>query len=229
MRYLLHIGLFAFALTAVTRANADDDSDYRRGKKVIVTYDDAPRQVRPVRTSFEPSRAVYDQRRTVHHTPQATHFARRAYFDQREDLEQIVRISERWEQATARRNVDAQWKVNRRLDAWLEREIRESVREPRGQHYQQRILSLRDELARLERSRYRGQGNRGHGYRGQGNRGQGNRGQGNRGHGYRGHGQGAYVARKAVILDELVMLSERQVQRAEANLRYPSRLSFARR
>ena len=219
MRYLLHIGLFAFALTAVTQANADDDSDYRRGKKVIVTYDDAPRQVRPVRTSFEPSRAVYDQRRTVHHTPQVTHFARRTYFDQREDLQQIVRISERWEQATARRNADAQWKVNRRLDAWLEREIHESVREPGNQRYAHRVRLLRNELVSLERSRYRGRGHYERGHHG-------------RGHQVRGHqvrGQGGYFVKKASILNELVQASERQVQRAEANLRYPHRLSFARR
>lgn len=214
MRNLLHIGLFALALTTVTQASADDDSDYRRGKKVIVTYDDGPRQVRPVRVRVAPSPVVYDQRRTFHNPRNAMHVARRDYFDQREDLEQIVRISERWERATAERNADAQWKVNRRLDAWLEREIRESVREPRGQRYQQRIRSLRDELARLERSRYRGHGYRGHG---------------NRGHRYRGHSQGGYLAKKAVILDELVRLSERQVQRAAANLRSPYRLSFARR
>jgi len=214
MRNLLHIGLFALALTTVTQASADDDSDYRRGKKVVVTYDGGPRQVRPARVSVVRSRAVYDQRRTFHTTANGMHVARQDYFDQREDLEQIVRISERWERATAERNSEAQWKVNRRLDAWLDREIRESVREPRGQHYQQRIRSLRDELARLERTRYRGRGYRGHGHRG---------------HGYRGRSQGGYLAKKAVILDELVRLSERQVQRAAANLRYPYRLSFARR
>jgi len=219
MRNLLHFGLFALALTTVTQASADDDSDYRRGKKVIVTYDDGPRQVRPVRASFDSRRAVYDQRRTFNNPRNATRVARQDYFDQREDLEQIVRISESWQRATSKRNTDVQWKVNRRLDAWLEREIRESVREPHGQRYQQRLRSLRDALARLERSRYRG-----HGYRGQGYRGHGNR-----GHGYRGHRQGGYLAKKAVILDELVRLSERQVQRAEANLRYPYRLSFARR
>jgi len=219
MRNLLHVGLFALALTTVTQASADDDSDYRRGKKVVVTYDNGPRQVRPVRASFDPPRAVYDQRRTFHNPRNVMHIARQDYFDQREDLEQIVRINERWERATAMRNLDAQWKVNRRLDAWLEREMRESVREPHGQRYQQRLRSLRDELARLERSRYRGHGNRGHGYRGHGNRGQR----------YRGHNQGGYLAKKALILDELVRLSERQVQRAAANLRYPYRLSFARR
>ncbi len=214
MRNLLHFGLFALALTTVTQASADDDSDYRRGKKVVVTYDNGPRQVRPVRASFDSPRAVYDQRRTFNNPRNATRVARQDYFDQREDLEQIVRISERWERVTSERNPDAQWKVNRRLDAWLEREIRESVREPRGQRYQQRLRSLRDELARLERSRYRGRGYRGHG---------------NRGQRYRGHNQGGYLAKKALILDELVRLSERQVQRAAANLHYPHRLSFARR
>jgi len=229
MRNLLHFGLFALTLTVVTQADAQDRRRVDRHTTVVVAPVGGPYAVRPVRARVAPSPVVYDQRRTFHNPRNAMHVARQDYFDQREDLEQIVRISQRWERATAERNPDAQWKVNRRLDAWLEREIRESVREPRGQHYQQRILSLRDELARLERSRYRGQGYRGQGNRGQGYRGQGNRGQGNRGHGYRGHGQGAYVARKAVILDQLVALSERQVQRAEANLRYPYRLSFARR
>lgn len=214
MRNLLHFGLFALALTAVTQAKADDDSDSRRGKKVIVTYDDGPRQVRPVRASFDPSRVVYDQRRTFYNPRNSMHVARQDYFDQRDDLEQIVRISERWERVTAERNPDAQWKVNRRLDAWLEREIRESARDPRAQRYQQRIRSLRDELARLERSRYRGHNYRGHG---------------NRKHRYRGYNQGGYLAKMAVILDELVRLSEQQVQRAAANLRNPRRLSFARR
>lgn len=207
MRYLLHIGLFALALTAGTQASADDDSDYRRGKKVIVTYDDGPRQVRPVRTRVEQSRAVYDQRRTFNHTPEATHFARRAYFDQREDLAQIVRISERWERATAERNFDAQWKLNRRLDGWLEREIRESIREPGNQRYTYRVRQLRSELVWLERSRHHGRGHYERGY----------------------HSRGAYFAKKASILNELVRLSERQVQQAQTNLRYPYRLSFARR
>ena len=207
MRYLLHIGLFALALTAVTQASADDDSDYRRGKKVLVTYDGAARQVRPVRTRVEPSRAVYDQRRTLQQTPRATQFARRAYFDQREDLEQIVRISERWERATAKRNSDAQWKLNRLLDGWLEREIRESACEPGNQRYTYRVRQLRSELVSLERGRHHGRGHYERSY----------------------HGRGAYFAKKASILNELVRLSERQVQRAEANLRYPYRLSFARR
>lgn len=214
MRNLLHFGLFALALTVVGQASADDDRDYRRGKKVVVTYDDAPRRVAPVRTRFEPSRAVYDQRRTFHPAPKVTHFARRAYFDQQEDLEQIVRISKRWERAIATRNPDAQWKVNRRLDAWLEREIRESMREPGNQRHAHRIRLLRNELASLERTRFY---RRGHQGRGRGAR------------GYQGRAHESYFASKANILDELVWLSERQVRIAEVRVRAPSRLSFARR
>ena len=84
--------------------------------------------------------------------------ARRAsgYFDQRQDLEQIVRIAERWEQATANRDRHAQSKVDRRLDAWLEREIRESIREPHNHRYTRRVRALSDELAMLERAVARG-------------------------------------------------------------------------
>jgi hypothetical protein len=148
------------------------------------------------------------------------HVARRDYFDQREDLEQIVRISQRWEQATANRNRDAEWKVNRRLDAWLEREVRES----RNHRYTQRVRSLSHELAALEQRR--------HYTRGYNGRGQHDRGHPGRGHYDRGHYARSYPSyheSKARILDELVRLSERQVQRAEANLRYPHRPSFAYR
>ena len=134
---------------------------------------------------------------------------RRAYFDQRQDLEQIVRIAERWEQATANRDRYVQSKVDRRLDAWLEREIRESIREPRNQHYTQRVRVLSDELAMLER--------RGH------------QGRGHHGHAYRGRGHGGYYGKKARILNELVELSEWQVQRARAGVRYAFQMSFAHR
>ena len=214
MRNLLYFGLFALALTVGGQASADDDRDYGRGKKARVVCDDAPRHVLPVRTHFEPSRAVYDQRRTFHQTPKAAQLARRAYADQREDLAQIVRISERWERATANRNPDAQWKVNRRLDRWLEREIRESMREAGNQRYAHRIRLLRNELASLEGARVYRRGHQGHG-------------RGARG--YHGRAHGGYFANKARILDELVWLSERQVQIAELRVRAPYRLSFARR
>jgi hypothetical protein len=224
MRNLLHFGLFALALATVTQASADDDSDYRRGKKVVVRYDDGPRQVRAVRATFDPPRAVYDQRRTFHHTAGSMNVARQDYIDERKDLEQILRISERWDQATAAQNLDAQSKVNRRLDAWLDREIRESIDEPRSQRYSQELRMLGNELAALERNRYRTRGYHKSGYKG---RGYYERGYKGRGHYAR--GQRSYHERKAVILDELIRLSKRQVERAAASVRYPHRLSFARR
>jgi len=219
MRYLLHIGLFGLALTAVTQADAQDRRRGDRHTTVVIARGGGPHVVQPVRASFDPPRVVYDQRRTFHQTPRAMHVARRDYFDQREDLEQIVRISQRWEQVTANRNRDAQWNINRRLDAWLEREIRESVREPRNQRYTQRVRVLSHELTALEQRRHYTRG-----YNGRGNHGRGHYDRGHAARSYR-----SYYETKARILNELVRLSERQVQRAEANLRYPYRVSFAHR
>ncbi|MBW2211510.1 MAG: hypothetical protein JRG67_10770 [Deltaproteobacteria bacterium] len=104
-------------------------------------------------------------------------------------------------------------------DAWLEREIRESIREPHHHRYTQRMRLLSDELARLERKKKHGHGYDGRGYDGRGYERRG----------YEGRGHRGYYRNKARILDELVMLSERQVQHARANVRYPFRLSFAHR
>lgn len=190
MRHLLHFGIFVLALGAVTQADAQD----RR-------------------------RSVYDSRRTIHQPSKAAYDARPRYSDQRQDLEQIVRIADRWEQAAANRDRHAQWKVDRRLDAWLEREIRESIHEPHHHRYTQRVRLLRNELARLEQKQQHGHGYQSRGYHG--------RRYDSRGHEGRGHG--GYYGKKSRILDELVTLSERQVQHARANVRDPFRLSFAHR
>ncbi|UCF46303.1 MAG: hypothetical protein JSU89_03715 [Myxococcales bacterium] len=224
MRHLLHFGLFVLALTAVTRADAQDRRHGDRHTTVVIAAGSGPRVVRPVRASYDPPRAVYDSRRTVQRPSAATHDARRAYFEQRHDLDQIVRITERWKQATANRDRHAQWKVDRRLDAWLEREIRESTREPYNHRYAQHVRMLRDELAILERRTHHSHGYHSRGYQGRRHQ---ERGYHGRGHHERGHG--AYYAKKARILDELVELSERQVYRAEARLRHPHWPSFAYR
>lgn len=219
MRYLLHLGLCAVALTAVTQADAQDRRFRDRQATVVIATGAGPRVVRPVRASVEPPRAVYDSRRTVYATPRPAYDTRRAYFDQRQDLEQIIRIAERWEQATANRDRYLQSKVNRRLDAWLEREIRESIREPHNRHYTQRVRMLSDELAMLERRGHQGRGHHGHGYRSHGHH----------GNGHRGRDHGGYYGKKARILNELVELSERQVLRARPGVRYPFQMSFAHR
>jgi hypothetical protein len=190
------------ALTAVTQADAQDRRRGERHTTVVIAPRGAHHFVQPARASVR-----YD--------------SRRAYFDQRQDLEQIVRIAERWDRASANGDRHAQWKVDRRLDAWLEREIRESVRHPHNHRYTQRLRLLSDELAMLEQQKRHGRGYRGRGY--------GYRGHGYDGRGYEARGHRGYYGKKARILDELVMLSERQVQRAQANVPYAFRLSFAHR
>ena len=229
MRHLLHFGIFVLALGAVTQADAQDRRRGDRHATVVIAAGVGPRAVRPVRSSVEPRRAVYDSRRTIHQPSRAAYDARRRYFDQRQDLEQIVRIAERWEQAAANRDRHAQWKVDRRLDAWLEREIRESIREPHYHRYTQRVRLLSDELAKLEQKKHHDRGYRSHGYPSHGYRSHGYQGHGYDSRGHEGRGHGGYYRKKARILDELVMLSERQVQRAQANVRDPFLLSFAHR
>ena len=214
MRHLLHFGLFVFALTVVTQADAQDHRRGSRQTTVVIASGSGPRYVQPVRASFDPPRAVYNSRRTFPESSRVTHYARRAYFDQQQDLQQIVTIANRWERATASGDRHAQWKVDQRLDAWLAREIRESSREHHSHRYAQRVRLLSDELASLERRTYDGRGHGGHAHQG-------------RGHG--GRGRHGYYTKKARILEELVGLSERQLERARANIGYPLRPSFAYR
>ena len=224
MRHLLHFGLFVLALAAVTRADAQDR---RRGDRQVTVVVDSRTGSRLVRARAEPQRAVYDSRRVIYAPSRPVYDARRAYFDQRTDLEQIVRISERWEQASARRDRHAEANVDRRLDAWLEREIRESIAEPYNRRYTQRVRQLSGELATLERRGHHGRGHHGRGHYGHGQQAKGHG-------GYYGHGQqakayGGYSGKKARILHELVALSERQVQRARAGIRQPFPMSLAHR
>ena len=202
MRYLLHFGLFAFALTVVTQADAQDKRRGDRHTTVVIATAGGPRSGQPVRPSFDHPRAVYDSRRMFPEPPRAVDVAHRAYLAERQDLEQIVSIARRWRRATASRDRYGQWKADQRLHAWLEREIRESIRAPHSHRYTERVRVLSDELAMLERRTYQGPGH----------------------HGRSHHG---YNAKKARILDELIELSERQVQQARVNVRYPSRRSFA--
>ncbi len=229
MRHLLHFGLFVVALTALTQANAQDRRRGDRQTTVVIATGPGSRAVRPVRASVEPQRAIYDSRRTVYTSSRPAYDARREYFDQRQDLEQIVRITERWEQATAHRDRHAQWKVDRRLDAWLEREIRESIREPHNYRYTQRVRMLSEELATLERRGHQGRGHNGHGYQVRGHNGKGNRAHGYYGNGSQGRSHHGYYGKKARILSELVELSEWQVHRARTGFRYPAHMSFAHR
>ncbi len=218
MRQLLPFGLFAAVLAAAVPVGADDDSDDRRRNRVVVARDHGPHHVRkvrvdtrPVRVDTRPVRVVYDRPGPRPVYRRAAHDLRRNHFDQRQDLEQIRSIARRWERAITYRNYPAMRTADARLDAWLDREIRESRRALHGERYGQRVRALRDELAYLERRRHRGHGHAKHYARGNGARFTGH-------HGY-GHPRqrAVYLDEKARILDQLVRMSERQVQRAEAN------------
>ena len=200
MRQLLHFGLFALALTVVTEADAQDRQHTNRPTTVVVARGGGPQLVRA---------ALVDPGRDYH--------------NQRQDLAQIVAISNQWERATANRDWYTQSVADRRLNAWLEREIRESSRELYNDRYAYRLTVLRHELALLERQASYG---RGHGADYKQKRG---RGHGAHHEAKRGHGPPVYYVEKAQIFDELIGLSERQLQRAQARVRYPIQMSFAYR
>jgi len=191
MRHLLHFGLFVFFLTAATRADAQDRRRVYPQTRVTVVSTDGLRAAHPGR----------------------------AYFEERQDLEEITRIARGWYRAAANGNRRAELALDRRLDAWLDREIRESIRTPRDHRYAMQIRVLGQQLATLERRPYHAYG---HGH----------------GHGHS-HGQvshrenhrslGGYYERKAMIIDELVELSEQRVRNAYAAIHRPIRMSFAQR
>lgn len=195
MRYLFHFGLFVLLLTAVTRADAQDRPRVYSQTRVTVVSTDGLRATHP----------------------------ERAYFEERQDLEEIIRIARGWDRAAANGNRHAELVFDRRLDAWLDRELREALRAPRDHRYAMQIRALSQQLAALDRRPHDGHGY-GHGY----------------GHGH-GHGHdhvshrgecrsaGGYYERKAMIIDQLVELSEQQARSAYAVIHRPIRMSFAHR
>jgi len=180
MRHLLQLGLFALALTAATQADAQGRQHGDRRTAIVI----APRGV--------PSRA-----QPVHVV--SRYASRRAYLEPQRDLIEIRSIAQRWERASARNDRRAQSIADRQLDAWLNREIRESIQRPDEYRYGQRLRTLSNELSVLERRPAHGRGHRG------------------------------YAAEKTRILDELVAMTARQVQRAQAYMHPSIRMSFSRR
>ena len=226
MDKLLHFSLFALALTAVTQARADDDGDYRRGKKVVVAYEHGTRRARPARATPDPPRFVYDSRRASHERGKASHAARRDFFDQQENLTQITRITNRWHEAAANRNGHVQWKVNRRIDAWLDREIRESANQPWNGRYSEKLRALSYELDVIERRYDRQRLHAANEWYGRGYRGRGYHPVGYRGRSRHRAVEREYFEQKAALLDRLVQVSERQLRRAQARLHRPHRVTY---
>jgi hypothetical protein len=121
MRYLLHLGLFILTLMTVTKADAQGRRQ-AAGREHIVRVDPAP--------------AIH------HHVPRP---------HQSMDFLQIADITAQWKRAVATHDRRGQWTADRRLDAWLSREIRESVRHPYDHRYATRLRALNNQLIRLER------------------------------------------------------------------------------
>lgn len=185
MRYLLHFGLFVFLLTAATRADAEDRRRVYPQSRVTVVSTDGLRATHPGR----------------------------AYFEGRQDLGEITRIARNWQRAVANGNRHAELVLDHRLDTWLDREIRQSIRAPRDHRYTMQIRALSQQLATLDRRPHHGNGN----------------GHGQVSHRGKHRGQGGYYERKAMIIGQLVELSEQRVRGAYATIHRPIRMSFAHR
>lgn len=200
MRALLHFGIFALALTAVTQASADDDK--RRGDRrttVVIAPQTGRRAARPVPVPVAPAPRRYDYVRARRQPSRGMLEARREVYDAKRDHEEIVRIADRWTRATHGRNPHAQRNAERRIHSWIEHEIEESSRKAHNGRYVYRLHSLRRELRA------------GHGWQ------------------TRGRGQHRFDGRKASVVRELVDLAERQVQHAQARVRGQMHLAFAYR
>jgi len=200
MRALIHLGLFALALTTLGQASADDSG--RRGERrttIVIAPQTNHRTARPVRVPVEPMPPRYDYRRARPQRSQGILEARRAFYNEQRDHEEIVRIVDRWTRATRYRDPHAQRAEERRAHAWIQSEIEESSARPDNGRYVHRLNALRRQLL-VARP--------GHGY------------------GRRGH---RFDAHKAQVFGELVQLSERQVQRAQARARSQMHMAFAYR
>lgn len=119
--------------------------------------------------------------------------------EQKRDLRQIRDISRAWHHATARRSRYERSLVDQRLDAWLERELRETARRGSDPYVRHRLYELSRQLDALRWRAANGLHRR---------------------HDYR---------RKARILNELVRISETEVRRARERVPRDVRRSFALR
>jgi hypothetical protein len=200
MRALFHLGLFALALMAVGRASADNGG--RRGERrttIVIAPHTGHGSARPVRAPVEPTPPRYDYRRVRPQRSQVILEARRALYDAQRDHQEIVRIVDRWTRATHYRDPHAQRAAERRAHAWIQIEIEESSARPDNRRYVHRLHALRRQLLVAHP-----------------------------GHGYGRRGSRLYV-QKARVFRELVELSGRQVQLAQARARGPLHMAFAYR
>ncbi len=220
MRYLLHFGLFVVALTAVTQADAQDRRHGDRHTTVVIAAGGGPREWcgRFARAWHGRGRSTMlggwsTSRRDPCTTPVAP-----------------TSISGR----TSSKSFRSRRAGNRRPPiAARMRSGRSTVGSMRGWSVRSanRFASLAttatpsecaSSATSLPCSNDAATTGRGH-YEG------GHQERGHHGHARRGHGQRGYYGDKARILDELVALSEQQVHRARAGVRYPFQMLYAYR
>ncbi len=190
MRYLIHLGLFTGALVAVTSAEAQPHRRADREVTVVVAGHGHPK--------YHSKKKNKAYRIPPGHAYGHYKFkGKYRLHDERRDLRQIVDISRAWRRATISRDYYWQMMIDRRLEAWIERELYEARRDHHHRHYARLIRDLRRELADLN-WRFAS-----------------------------GHARRHHYARKSEILNHLVELSERQVYLARAYTRPPTRFSYA--
>lgn len=216
MRYLVHLGLFFGALVAVTSAEAQPNRRADREVTLVVARHGHPKH----HNSKHDEYGKYDKHHNSKHDKYGKydkhHNNKHAYrvprgrayghykpepeyrlHDERRDLRQIVNISRAWRRAVVTRDHYGQAMTDRRLEAWLDRELYDARRDHHDHHYVRRLRELRRELDALNWHFHSGYAGR---------------------HDY---------ARKSRILDHLVELSERQVYRAQRYDRYLRHASYA--
>ena len=200
MRALIHLGLFALALTAVGQASADEGG--RRGERrtaIVIAPQTSHPSARSARAPVNPMPPRYDYRRARPQRSQGILEVRREFYDEQRDHDEIVRIVDRWTRANRHRDPHAQRAAERRAHAWIQSEIEESSARPNNGRYVHRLHALRRQLLVA----YPGYG-----------------------YGRRGH---RFDAHKAQVFGELVELSERQLQRARARAGEQMHMAFAYR
>jgi hypothetical protein len=139
MRHLFHLGLFLGALVAVTSAEAQPNQRADRRVTVVVAGHGHPK--------------YHYEKRIYRLPPERGHGhykkpANRRLHDEQRDLQQIIDISRAWRRATITRDRYGQALTDRRLEAWVARELYEARRD-RYAPYERRIRELSRELDAL--------------------------------------------------------------------------------
>lgn len=144
MRAFLQLGFIALALAATARAGAQDRRRAPRQTTVVVGGGPVVRE------------SAHDWRTRSPHRAHALADARRCATAQRRDLVAILRITSDWTIASRRGDLHMMYRSERRADAWVEREIAESIGRPDRGRYVFQLRVLRRDLHARHRRRGHG-------------------------------------------------------------------------